>query len=257
MNVKVTTRGRTPRGFAADVQRQIEPLDRLTKAPILDAHVVLTQDENPRLERPARAAAEVDLNGHIIRARVSEVEMRHAIDQLAEQLARHLREFVDIQTTVHRRPTHPPPGKWRHRQWAPPRPAYLPRPAGERQLIRRKALLLDAMSPIEAAELMDDLNHDFLLFRHIENDSDAVVYRSEEGHLTVIVPAGTELPEAPVAGVEYEHSRLPEPLALEAAVAEMNELNHRFMFFVNSESGRGNVIHLRNDGHYGLIEPAS
>jgi hypothetical protein len=25
---------------------------------------------------------------------------------------------------------------------------------------------------------------------------------------------------------------------------------------VNVESGRGNVIYLRHDGHYGLIEPA-
>jgi hypothetical protein len=39
-------------------------------------------------------------------------------------------------------------------------------------------------------------------------------------------------------------------------VAEMNVLNHRFMYFTNAASDRGNVIYMRYDGHYGLIEPA-
>ena len=37
----------------------------------------------------------------------------------------------------------------------------------------------------------------------------------------------------------------------------MGELNHRFMYFINDAQGRGNVIYLRYDGHYGLIEPAA
>jgi hypothetical protein len=37
----------------------------------------------------------------------------------------------------------------------------------------------------------------------------------------------------------------------------MDELNHRFLFFVNAQTGRGSVIYLRYDGHYGLIEPSS
>ena len=35
----------------------------------------------------------------------------------------------------------------------------------------------------------------------------------------------------------------------------MNELNHRFLYYVDEASGRGRVIYLRYDGHYGLIEP--
>ena len=40
------------------------------------------------------------------------------------------------------------------------------------------------------------------------------------------------------------------------AVAEMNVLNHRFMYFTDAASGRGTVIYMRYDGHYGLIESA-
>ena len=46
------------------------------------------------------------------------------------------------------------------------------------------------------------------------------------------------------------------PTRLEDAVAEMNILNHRFMYFTDAANGRGNVIYMRYDGHYGLIESA-
>jgi hypothetical protein len=46
------------------------------------------------------------------------------------------------------------------------------------------------------------------------------------------------------------------PTRLEDAVAEMNILNHRFMYFTDAASGRGNVIYMRYDGHYGLIGPS-
>lgn len=257
MDVRVTRRGHVAPRLEEDVRRQLAPLDRLVKAPVLDAHVVLTQEENPRIARPARAEAEIDLNGHVIRGRVAEGEMRHAVDQLAEHLGRQLRSFVDREVTVHRRPRRPIPGEWRHGQWSPPRPEYFPRPPEERELVRRKSFSLEAMSAAEAAELMEDLDHDFLLFRDSETDADAVVYVREDGRLGVIEPAGTPLSQDLGEAGTREESRLSEPIALAAAVAEMNELGHRFLYFVNVETGRGNVIYLRYDGHYGLIEPAS
>jgi hypothetical protein len=104
---------------------------------------------------------------------------------------------------------------------------------------------------------MQDLDHDFLLFQDAGTKADAVAYAREDGRLGVIEPAGTELPESPSEAVRYEQSRLSEPITLDAAVAEMNELSHHFLYFVNAESGRGNVIYTRYDGHYGLIEPGS
>jgi hypothetical protein len=43
---------------------------------------------------------------------------------------------------------------------------------------------------------------------------------------------------------------------LRTAVAEMNAVSHRFLFFEDATTGRGSVIYRRYDGHYGLIEPA-
>jgi hypothetical protein len=37
----------------------------------------------------------------------------------------------------------------------------------------------------------------------------------------------------------------------------MDALDHRFLYFTDAETGRGCVLYLRYDGHYGLIEPAA
>jgi putative sigma-54 modulation protein len=46
-----------------------------------------------------------------------------------------------------------------------------------------------------------------------------------------------------------------EPMFEEYAIAEMETLGHAFFIFVNAESERLNVLYLRQDGDYGLIEP--
>ena len=45
-------------------------------------------------------------------------------------------------------------------------------------------------------------------------------------------------------------------LAPADATARLEALGQPFLFFVNSETGRGNLIYHRYNGHYGLITPA-
>jgi putative sigma-54 modulation protein len=47
-----------------------------------------------------------------------------------------------------------------------------------------------------------------------------------------------------------------EPMFEEDALSRMEELGHTFFIFVNAESERVAVLYRRNDGRYGLIEPA-
>jgi putative sigma-54 modulation protein len=42
----------------------------------------------------------------------------------------------------------------------------------------------------------------------------------------------------------------------EEAANQMELLGHQFFLFVNADSGELNVVYLRNDGNYGLIQPA-
>jgi len=46
-------------------------------------------------------------------------------------------------------------------------------------------------------------------------------------------------------------------LSVAAATTWLEVAGRPFLFFVNSETGHGNVIHHRYDGHYGRIEPTS
>ncbi|UCH24485.1 MAG: ribosome-associated translation inhibitor RaiA [Trueperaceae bacterium] len=46
------------------------------------------------------------------------------------------------------------------------------------------------------------------------------------------------------------------PMDPEDAAVQMEALGHSFFMFRNAETDAVNVIYLRNDGHYGLIEPA-
>jgi putative sigma-54 modulation protein len=47
-----------------------------------------------------------------------------------------------------------------------------------------------------------------------------------------------------------------EPMFEEDAVGAMEDLGHQFFVFVNAETERVAILYRRNDGDYGLIEPA-
>jgi ribosome-associated translation inhibitor RaiA len=256
MHVDVTRRGDVPDAALADAREKIGALDRVVKGPILDARVVLRQERNPRLAMPARAEGEIDLAGHPVRGRVAAATMPAAVDALAEHLRRRLRDFVDRLQDASRSPAEAAPGAWFHGAWTPPRPEYFDRPPAERRIVRRKTFAVDAETLAEAAAELAALDHDFLLFHHRDTDADAVLHRRDDGRLEVIAPPGVGVPPEG-DDVAWTASRFSEPVDLDAARAEMDALSHRFLFFTNRATGRGNVIYLRYDGHYGVLEPAA
>jgi ribosomal subunit interface protein len=255
IQVDVTMRGEVPGGARAHAEERIGALDRLVEIPVLGARVVLVQEANPRIERPARAEGEIDLNGPMIRAKVADLDSTSAINSLAQRLERQLRSFVDRRTDRARRPTERQAGEWRRSSLATERPDYFPRAPEEREIVRRKTFATHPLTPAEAAEEMEFLDHDFYLFIESETGADAVAYHRDDGRLGVIGPSGIGW-SGESAGIVHEESRMSGPTRLEDAVAEMNVLNHRFMYFTDAASGRGHVIYMRYDGHYGLIEPA-
>ena len=46
------------------------------------------------------------------------------------------------------------------------------------------------------------------------------------------------------------------PMSEEEAMLQMEMLGHSFFVFENAATGEINVLYLRKDGNYGLIEPA-
>lgn len=70
-----------------------------------------------------------------------------------------------------------------------------------------------------------------------------------------IAPASEPEPEGPsIVRVKRHVLR---PMAPEDAALQMEALGHTFFMFRNLETGDINVIYLRHDGDYGLIEPSN
>ena len=92
---------------------------------------------------------------------------------------------------------------------------------------------------------MLDLDDDFYLFGDSETGADAVVYRRDDGRIGLIHPAGVSSGSQARDGLVRETSRISEPILLETAISEISMPSHRFMFFINAQTGRGNCPHAR------------
>lgn len=125
MHVDVTARGEVSSLVKRHARQKIAGLDRYVGTRARHAQVVLTQDRNPRIERPAHAACRIDLTGPVVEGHVDDIEMRHAIDALARHMERRLRRFVERHLDDQRRPVHSPPGGWRHGDFSPRQPSGL------------------------------------------------------------------------------------------------------------------------------------
>ena len=82
------------------------------------------------------------------------------------------------------------------------------------------------------------------------------MYRRDDGRIGLIHPPGSVLADESDDVVLAEPSRYSEPLTLEQARAEMDVVNHRFLYYIDAADDRGRVLYLRHDGDYGLVEPA-
>jgi ribosome-associated translation inhibitor RaiA len=225
INIEVTARGKVSRRARAEARKKLDHLEGFSKGPVLGARVVLIQEPNPRIPLPARAEAEVNLQGRLVRARAAAPSMEAAVDDVAERLQRQLRRYVDRLVTFEREPATPPPGEWSHHAWSPPRPLAFVHPVEERRIIRRKSFAFDSMSVEQAVDALKNLYHDFFLFQDAGADVDAVVYWRDNQSLGVIEPPWAK--PADCGGV----SRFSAPIDLGTAIAEMDALRHRFLFF--------------------------
>lgn len=254
MNVEVTTRGSVDPEMAELAADKIGELDGAVDRPVIGARVMLLQEENERIALSARAEGDLHLAGQTIRGRVEAETMGQAVNDLAERLRQQARRYIDRLETRDRTPPDVGPGEWRSGAWTPPRrPPRSWRPPGEREVIRRKSFALEPIDAITAAADMTVLDHDFFLFIDADTGADSVIYRRDDDRLAVIAPQGA--PDGPGDGPVREQSRYSGPLELSDALTKMDALNHRFLYFTDAATGRGTVLYLRYDGHYGLVAP--
>ncbi len=251
--VQVTSRG--------DVSQQardlaVERLSRVARsAPrtVRRITVTLSHEPDPARERPCIAKGSIDVDGRVVRAHVAAREMIQAVELLEEHMSRRLRDLADRDEATRSLPPTSSPGEWRHGELPAHRPEYFPRPAHDRRLVRRKTYALGPETIEEAAWEMRLLDHDFFLFTNSRSGEENVVYLGEEGVLHLRLPASAG--EAFVDPVVIDPE--PAPILSTREAIEMFDLaDGRFLFFLERDSGRGQVLYRRFDGDYGLIVPS-
>lgn len=224
--------------------------------PVLFARLRLSHEQHASVTRPAVAQALLDVNGDAVRAYVASHTLREAADLLEERLRDKLQHRAQRRLALRRRPQAGGPGEWRHADRPADRPEHFPRPPDERQLVRHKTFAVGALAPDEAVLDMDQLDFDFHLFSDLSSGVDCLVARRPDGSvlLSSVEPAAVQ-PGPSVSHLEV--SDLPAPvLTVDDALERLNAGGEPFVFFANASTGRGNVVYLRYDGHYGLIAPA-
>lgn len=248
----VKTKGTVSDADVDHAVRRLTPVLDKAGAPVLMARLNLELKANPARERPAVAKATIDVSGDLIRAHTAAETMRQAVDLVRDRLRDQLDDRSERRRSVRERGAVVTPGSWRRGNVPSTRPEYFDRPPEERELVRRKSFAYGEMTPDEAAFDMELMDHDFFLFVDLVSGEDALVERAgEEYRLTIARPVEFE----PPAGFVHSDVR-PSRLTLAEATRRLDTSGERRVFFENAETGRNNVVYMRYDGHYGLIEPA-
>ena len=227
------------------------------RAPILFGEVRLTLEPNPARERPATAEAVFVVNGDPVRAHVAAHDLPEAVDlledRMARRLERHRRRGTDRARRMHGQAEH----EWRHGDPPAHRPEYFDRPVDERRLVRRKTFTMGEMTCDEAADALDLLGHDFLLFANLATGADAVVFYGDDHGLELIDASGRDdaVGADTVVPVRLSGHGTPR-CTVEEAAAQLDVDVLPFVFHVDPGTGRGSVVYRRYDGHYGVITPA-
>ena len=123
--------------------------------------------------------------------------------------------------------------------------------------IRDKAMVYRAESTM--TEMNDALDKVMdILTRQIRKNKTRIEKKIKSGSIDdIIMDENNE----PVAEDNYEIMRkkqiLVKPISVDEAILEMNMVNHDFFMFINAETDEVNVVYKREDGNYGLLEPAA
>jgi ribosome-associated translation inhibitor RaiA len=239
---------------AEEARQRFASIDRYVDGrPLTGARLTVRRTQGPKAARPFVADAHVLYDGRVLAAHAAGRSPVEAVDAVTERLRRQLRRVVGAEVAMRNEPRVLQEGLEALEHDARFRPEASLKPPEEREIIRRFTYVDVPLSTLEAVADLLDLDVEFSLFRHVRTGEDVVVYRRDDGRIGLLYPPGSPLVDENDVVVP-EESRYSEPISLTRAREEMDMVNHRFLYFVDAEDGRGKVLYLRHDGDYGLVE---
>jgi ribosome-associated translation inhibitor RaiA len=254
MDVDVRAPEVAPR-LVAQIRRRVAGLERLVDDPPPAVRLTVRPGAAGRDGRRSFVAdASAPDHGRVLAAHAVGPSAIAAATEAMERLRRQLRRPRDSEVALRNEPRVIARGIEELRR-IERRPPELPRkPPEERRIVHRRASSDEPESSLSAiADLLDD-DQEFRLFVHVLTSEDVVVHWRDDGRVGLLHPQGSALAQED-APVVPEPSRYTEPLPLAVARAEMDVLDHRFLYFIDADDRRGKVLYLRHDGDYGLVEP--
>ena len=128
--------------------------------------------------------------------------------------------------------------------------------AGRDRITRWKTARIRPRSTCQAGSMLAAMDYDVYLFTDADTGEDAVIYRAGPTGLRVARQHGMR----PAAGrgtpMPTVNSRRTPVLTPHAAATRLAEGWLPFLFFTDSDDGRGRLVYRRYDGGVGLLSPA-
>jgi ribosome-associated translation inhibitor RaiA len=245
----VELRGEIAPDLAEYARQKVAGVLRHTGRVVLHVHIQVERHRDPARQRPVTARANVDLDGMPVSVHVAATKPRDAVDQLVERLDHRLERVSRARHPRRERPDTRDGAELRTDAHGPHHPA------AERDIVRHTTISPQRCSIDDAVAEMDDQDLDFHLFVEESSGQDAVVYRDGPATLRLAQIGGGSGAIGPHT-VQLTVSPHPAPLLDTAEAANRLEMaGLPFVFYLDGDHGRANVIYHRYDGHYGLIDP--
>ena len=249
----VSTRGPVPADAPDFFRQHVGSVIDTIDDPVLFARGKLEVATDPAADRPARAQIAVDVNGSVIRAHGRGTSLQEATMEVAHRLRDRLEHRSDRER---HRPVALPaePGHWRHGNLPTMHPPWFERPPAERELVRHKTPAPAELTVDEAAWDMYMMDYDFFLFRELGSGQDTLLLLAPDG--LRLQQAGRADDELDLGATDAEVDReAAAKLSVSEAIERLDAGGERVVFFENATTGRGNVLYVRYDGHYGIVTP--
>jgi sigma 54 modulation/S30EA-like ribosomal protein len=244
IDVELSVTAPIPSREVEEARRSLASLDRFVSRPLIGARLTLRRDGGSATHPLFAADADVLFDGRVLAAHATGPTAAQAASLVAETLRRQVRRIVGARVALRNELRDPQPE-------VPSRPV---KPPEERAIVARRTYADRPEPTLTAiADLLQDAEM-FHLFVHVRTTEDVVVHWRDDGRLCLLHPQGSVLADEGDL-VAVRASRYSTPLPFADARAEMDFLNHRFLYFIDAADERGRVLYLRTDGDYGVVEP--